>query len=29
MVYQDNTVSVQAGAGLVADSEPEREYEEM
>ncbi|WP_193193652.1 anthranilate synthase component I [Nostoc sp. MG11] len=28
MVMHDNTVSVQAGAGLVADSEPEKEYEE-
>ncbi|MEH2204515.1 MAG: anthranilate synthase component I family protein [Nostoc sp.] len=28
MVVHDNTVSVQAGAGLVADSEPEKEYEE-
>jgi anthranilate synthase component I len=28
MVMRDNTVSVQAGAGLVADSEPEREFEE-
>jgi anthranilate synthase component 1 len=29
--FQDlgkHTVSVQAGAGLVADSEPEKEYEE-
>jgi anthranilate synthase component I len=28
MVVRDNIVSVQAGAGLVADSEPEKEYEE-
>ena len=28
MVVRDNTVSVQAGAGLVADSDPEKEYEE-
>ncbi|MEH1765613.1 MAG: anthranilate synthase component I [Nostoc sp.] len=28
MVVHDHTVSVQAGAGLVADSEPEKEYEE-
>ncbi|MDJ0694133.1 anthranilate synthase component I [Mastigocoleus sp. MO_188.B34] len=28
MVVQNNTVSVQAGAGLVADSDPEKEYEE-
>ncbi|MBH8562323.1 anthranilate synthase component I [Nostoc sp. CENA67] len=28
MVLHDNTVSVQAGAGLVADSDPEKEYEE-
>lgn len=28
MVLHDNTVTVQAGAGLVADSEPEKEYEE-
>ncbi len=28
MVVHDNMVSVQAGAGLVADSEPEKEYEE-
>ncbi|MEM7553440.1 MAG: anthranilate synthase component I [Cyanobacteria bacterium P01_A01_bin.84] len=28
MVVQNNTVSVQAGAGLVADSEPEKEYQE-
>ncbi|NRB08044.1 MAG: anthranilate synthase component I [Richelia sp.] len=28
MVVRNNTVSVQAGAGLVADSEPEKEYEE-
>jgi len=28
MVVHDKTVSVQAGAGLVADSEPEKEYEE-
>ncbi|MBW4642169.1 MAG: anthranilate synthase component I [Goleter apudmare HA4340-LM2] len=28
MVVRDNTVTVQAGAGLVADSEPEKEYEE-
>jgi anthranilate synthase component 1 len=28
MVVHDNTLSVQAGAGLVADSEPEKEYEE-
>jgi len=28
MVVKDNIVSVQAGAGLVADSEPEKEYEE-
>ncbi|WP_066379619.1 MULTISPECIES: anthranilate synthase component I [unclassified Anabaena] len=28
MVVKDNTVTVQAGAGLVADSEPEKEYEE-
>jgi anthranilate synthase component 1 len=28
MVVRDNVVSVQAGAGLVADSEPEKEYEE-
>jgi anthranilate synthase component 1 len=28
MVVRDNTVMVQAGAGLVADSEPEKEYEE-
>ncbi|MBD2384006.1 anthranilate synthase component I [Cylindrospermum sp. FACHB-282] len=28
MVLHDNIVTVQAGAGLVADSEPEKEYEE-
>ncbi|NES94709.1 MAG: anthranilate synthase component I [Desertifilum sp. SIO1I2] len=28
MVVQNQTVSVQAGAGLVADSDPEKEYEE-
>jgi anthranilate synthase component I len=28
MVVKDHTVTVQAGAGLVADSEPEKEYEE-
>ncbi len=28
MVVRGNTVSVQAGAGLVADSEPQKEYEE-
>jgi anthranilate synthase component 1 len=28
MVVHDKTVSVQTGAGLVADSEPEKEYEE-
>ncbi|MDF5728568.1 MAG: anthranilate synthase component I [Rhizonema sp. PD38] len=28
MVVRDNCVSVQAGAGLVADSEPEKEYQE-
>jgi anthranilate synthase component 1 len=28
MVLHDNTVTVQAGAGMVADSEPEKEYEE-
>ncbi|MGJ5674515.1 MAG: anthranilate synthase component I [Nostochopsis sp.] len=28
MVLRNNTVYVQAGAGLVADSEPEKEYEE-
>ncbi len=28
MVLRDNILSVQAGAGLVADSEPEKEYEE-
>ena len=28
MVVRDNSVSVQAGAGLVADSEPEKEYQE-
>jgi anthranilate synthase component I len=28
MVVRNNTVSVQAGAGLVADSEPENEFEE-
>ncbi|BAY13324.1 anthranilate synthase component I [Calothrix sp. NIES-2098] len=28
MVVHDSTVTVQAGAGLVADSEPEKEYEE-
>jgi len=28
MVLHNNTVTVQAGAGLVADSEPEKEYEE-
>jgi len=28
MVVHNHTVSVQAGAGLVADSEPEKEYEE-
>ncbi|MEA5572466.1 anthranilate synthase component I [Calothrix sp. UHCC 0171] len=28
MVMRDGKVSVQAGAGLVADSEPEKEYEE-
>ncbi|MFK0735049.1 MAG: anthranilate synthase component I [Gloeotrichia echinulata GP01] len=28
MVLRDNTVTVQAGAGLVADSDPEKEYEE-
>ncbi len=28
MVLHDNTVTVQAGAGLVADSDPEKEYEE-
>lgn len=28
MVFRNSTVTVQAGAGLVADSEPEKEYEE-
>jgi anthranilate synthase component 1 len=28
MVVHNNTVTVQAGAGLVADSDPEKEYEE-
>ncbi len=28
MVLHNHTVTVQAGAGLVADSEPEKEYEE-
>ncbi|ARV63174.1 anthranilate synthase component I [Nostocales cyanobacterium HT-58-2] len=28
MVLRDNTLSVQAGAGLVADSDPDKEYEE-
>lgn len=28
MVVRNHTVSVQAGAGIVADSEPEKEYEE-
>jgi anthranilate synthase component 1 len=28
MVLHDNTVTVQAGAGMVADSDPEKEYEE-
>ncbi len=28
MVFSNNTVTVQAGAGLVADSEPDKEYEE-
>ncbi len=28
MVFHNHTVSVQAGAGLVADSDPEKEYEE-
>ena len=28
MVLRDNTLIVQAGAGLVADSDPEKEYEE-
>ncbi|WP_414584367.1 anthranilate synthase component I [Scytonema sp. PCC 10023] len=28
MVLRNNTVSVQAGAGLVADSDPDKEYEE-
>ncbi len=28
MVVHNHTVSVQAGAGLVADSDPEKEYEE-
>lgn len=28
MLVRDNTVSVQAGAGLVADSDPDKEYEE-
>jgi anthranilate synthase component 1 len=28
MVVRHHTVNVQAGAGLVADSEPEKEYEE-
>jgi anthranilate synthase component 1 len=28
MVLHDNTVTVQAGAGMVADSQPEKEYEE-
>jgi anthranilate synthase component 1 len=28
MVLKDQTITVQAGAGLVADSEPEKEYEE-
>ncbi|MBH8552365.1 anthranilate synthase component I [Nostocaceae cyanobacterium CENA357] len=28
MVLHDHTVTVQAGAGLVADSDPEKEYEE-
>jgi len=28
MVVRDRTVSVQAGAGLVADSDPDKEYEE-
>jgi anthranilate synthase component 1 len=28
MVLRDGVVTVQAGAGIVADSVPEREYEE-
>jgi anthranilate synthase component 1 len=28
IVLRNNTVSVQAGAGLVADSDPDKEYEE-
>jgi anthranilate synthase component 1 len=28
MVMRGQTVSVQAGAGIVADSQPEREYQE-
>lgn len=28
MILEDNTVSVQAGAGVVADSTPENEYRE-
>jgi len=28
MVVHDGKVSVQAGAGMVADSQPEKEYEE-
>ena len=28
MVLYNQTVTVQAGAGLVADSDPEKEYEE-
>nr|WP_199332456.1 chorismate-binding protein [Anabaena catenula] len=27
-MQENSTVTVQAGAGLVADSEPEKEYEE-
>ena len=28
LVIRGQTISVQAGAGIVADSEPEREYQE-
>jgi anthranilate synthase component 1 len=28
LLMRDQTVSVQAGAGIVADSDPDREYEE-
>jgi anthranilate synthase component I len=28
MIARDGTVSVQAGAGIVADSEPQKEYQE-